>query len=272
MELFEGRKGTLDGVCYNMSYKKFVIFLAAFFALSLWLLPSMAKATEKSFVEATTVYEAQKGKTVNISVYIHGSEKIAGGSLNLLYDQTELTVQKVELGDQLSSYISSVNSDQDGKVSLEWAKATGQVQEGTLLTITARVLKVNETTALDLQDVQLFDEDSSAIAVDSVDGAVKPFKGSTKKNSSKVNANKAWTVRFNRAIDPVTVNKYTVRVKDSRGKEIDVNVKESGSKALVVSPKSNYARGTYTLEITEKIRMVNGNQLKTPIRYEFSVK
>ena len=101
MELFEGRKGTLDCVCYSMNYKKFVIFLAAFFALSLLLPPSMAKAAEKSFVEATTVYEAQKGKTVNISLYIHGSEKIAGGSLNLLYDKTELTVQKVELGESV---------------------------------------------------------------------------------------------------------------------------------------------------------------------------
>ena len=61
-----------------------------------------------------------------------------------------------------------MNTDQDGKVSLEWAKATGQVQEGTLLTITGRLLKANETTALDLQDVQLFSEDFSAIAVDSV--------------------------------------------------------------------------------------------------------
>ena len=69
------------------------------------------------------------------------------------------------------------------------------------------------------------------------DGAVKPFKGSTKKHKSKVKANKAWTVRFNQAINPATVNKYTVRVKDSRGKEIDVNVKESGSKALVVITK-----------------------------------
>ena len=254
-----------------MNHKKFTILLAVIFAFSILLPTSAAQAAGKSFVGASTVYEAQRGKTVNISLYIHGSEKSAGGSLDLLYDKSELTVQKVELGDELSGYISSVNTDQDGKVSLEWAKATGQVQEGTLLTITARLMKANETTALDLQDVQLFNDNFSTIAVDSYDGEVKPFNGTTKKQKTKVKGNKVWTVRLNKAVNPATVNKQTVRVKDSRGNEMNVNIKVLNTKTFTVTPKSNYARGTYTLEITNQVRASNGAKLNKPMKYEFSV-
>lgn len=231
----------------------------------------MVRAADKSFVGASTVYEAQRGKTVNISIYIHGSEKSAGGSLDLLYDKTKLTVQKVELGDKLSGYMSSLNTDQGGKISLEWAKATGQVQDGTLLTITARLLKANATTALDLQNVQLFRADYSAISVAAYDGEVKPFKGITKKYKSKVKGNTTWTVSLDKAVNPATVNKYTVKVKDSRGNVKNVRIKMLNSKTLAVSPISNYPRGTYTLEVTDQIRTSTGVKLKKPIKYEFSV-
>ena len=127
----------------------------------------MVKAADQSFVSVSTVYESQRYKTVNISLYIHGTEEIAGGSLDLFYDKTALTVKNVTLGDSLADYMTSVNKDQAGKVSLAWAKENGQTQEGTLLTMTASLAKANENIALDLQNVQLFAEDYTVIKTNS---------------------------------------------------------------------------------------------------------
>lgn len=254
-----------------MNTKKYGRFLFVLIAFALLLPTPFVKAEGKSIVGATTVYESQRGKIVKANLYIHGNEKIAGGSLDLLYDKTALTVQKAEIGDQLSDYITSVNTEQAGKVSLTWAKGAEQQQEGTLLTLTVRLEKADETTALDLQDVKLYGEDFSTIAVDAYDGDIKPFKGDKKKNSSKVKGDKEWTIRFNTAFNPATVNNHTVRVKDSRGNEIDVSAKVRDNNVIVISPKSDYARGTYTLEITEQVRALNGSKLKQPVQYEFSV-
>lgn len=247
------------------------MFLVAFFALSYLLPTSMAKAATKSFVGASTIYEAQRGKTVNITLYIHGAEKIAGGSVDLVYDKTELSVSKVEIGDQLSGYISSVNAEQDGQISLEWARATEKSQKGTLLTITGRLLKENATTALDLQGVQLYSDNGKAISVSAYDGEIRPFKGTTKTYKTPVKANKTWTIRLNKAVNSATVTKQTVKVKNRSGKEVDVSIKVVNSKTFTVKPKSNYARGTYTLEVTNQVRSSSGAKLK-PMRYVFSVK
>ena len=93
-----------------MKNSKFVIYLSLF-CLFLVLLPTtFVKAEDKSFIGASTVYEEKKGKTVTINLYIHGSEKIAGGSLTLLYDQKALIINKskskVVLGRSISELLS----------------------------------------------------------------------------------------------------------------------------------------------------------------------
>ena len=233
----------------------------------------MVKAADQSFVSVSTVYESQRYKTVEISLYIDGTEEIAGGSLNLFYDKTALTVKNVTLGDSLADYMTSVNTDQAGTVSLAWAKENGQTQEGTLLTVTARLEKANENIALDLQNVQLFAEDYSVIKTNSFDGEVKSFKGESKKHESKVKGNKKWTIRLSKDFNTATVNQHTVKVKDSRGNEVKVNIqlKPNASNEFVVIPQNDYPRGTYMLEISEQVRALNGSQLTEPVRYEFTV-
>lgn len=263
----------MNDTCDSMNTIKSTIFFTLFLAFTLLLPTSIVNAEEeKSIVSVETVYEGNQNKIVEISLYIHGSEQIAGGSLELLYDKTKLTVQKVENGDQLMGYLASANKDQVGHVSLTWAKATGQTQKGTLLTITAKLAKANETIALDLQDVQLWREDISLMAVESFDGEVKPFAGKADKHKEKVKVDKEWTVRLNKPFNPATVNKHTVTVKDSRGKEIDVKIEALDNTTFVVSPKGKYvSKATYTLEITEQVRELNGNKLKQPVKYEFSI-
>lgn len=253
---------------FHTKYAPIIIFI---FVLALLVPSPFAKADGKSLVGVENVYENQKGKTVTFNLYIHGNENIAGGSLDLLYDQTALSVQTAKIGDQLSGSIWSVNTAQAGKVSLEWANAAGQLQEGTVLTITARLLKADETIPLDLQNVSLFREDYSIITVDSFNGEVKPFKGKQIKLSSKVKANKQWTIRFNKAFDSATVNKNTVMVLDSLGNRVDVNVQAVTGNSVTVTPKSDYKSGTYTLLVTEQVRTLTGDKLKQPVKYGFSV-
>lgn len=257
-----------------MHLTKYAPFLIVIFAIGLLLPPEQfakADVSEKSFVGVESVYENQKGKMVNINLYIHGTDKIAGGSLELAYDQTALSVQKAVIGDQLANYISSVNIDQPGKVSLDWAEADGHIQDGTILTITAQLLKADETTSLDLQNVSLFKDDFSMIPIDTFNGEVKPFNGTVKKHDAKVQANKEWTVHFNKEFNPSTVNKHTVMVKDSMGNGIDTNVTLSNQNTLIVTPISNYKSGTYTLLITDQVRTLDGTRLKQPVKYQFTV-
>ncbi len=241
-------------------------------AFSLVLPTTIAKAETKSVVGVSTVYEEKRGKEVNISVYINGSEEVAGGSLTLFYDKTALTVEDEPIiGEELSDYLTSVNTEKPGKVMFEWAKATEQILDGTLLTVTLELEKSSETINLDLQEVKLFNEDFEPISVDVFDGQVKPFKGDMRKYGTKVKGSKEWNVRFNKEFNKSTVNKHTVFVRDSRGNVIDVAINLSGKNIIVVKPKGVYEYGTYTLEITEQVRDLNGKQLKEPVKFEFSV-
>ena len=254
-----------------MKYTKIIPFLTIILAFALLLPTAIVKAEEKSFVGVSSVYEGQIYKTVNISLYIHGTEKIAGGSLDLIYDQTALTVKTVALGDQLTDDLTSVNKDQAGKVSLAWAGGSGKKLKGSLFTITASLKKSNEIIDLDIQNLQLFNEDSLLIAVDSIDGVIKPFKGKEKTHDTKVTGDKIWTIRLNQEISDRTVNRHTVRVKNSLGKEFEVDIKATNGNTFTVSPKTDYIRGTYTLEITEQVRGKYGSQLKEPVQYKFTV-
>lgn len=236
------------------------------------LLPTVvAHAEETTVIGTSATYEAQGGKTVEIGVYINSKEKIASGSLELLYDKSLLSVKDVKLGESLSSYLTSVNGEKEGKISLAWANADGKGLDGTLLTVSVRLSKDNENIKLDLENVQLFNEDGSKVAVQLFDGEIKPFSGELKKHTSKVKHDKQWTITLNQAFNPATVNRHTVKVKDRHGDLIDVLVKKRDNTSFVIIPKGDYASGEYTLVISDQIRSSNGKKLKTPIELEFTV-
>ena len=165
-----------------------------------------------------------------------------------------------------------MNVNQAGKVSLEWAQASGQSQEGTLLTLSARLAKANETIHLDLVNVKLFAEDLKPLAVDVVDGVIAPFSGETENYDSKVERDKQWTILLENECNPFSINQHTVSVKNRSGKEMDIAFQVNSSKEFVVLPKTNYKPGTYTLEMTDQILGSNGEMLNKPKRLIFSVK
>ncbi|WP_157843135.1 Ig-like domain-containing protein [Bacillus sp. FJAT-42315] len=246
-------------------------FLALLLCFS-FLLPTISvRAEEKAVVGVSTVYEERRGVNVDIGIYIHSKEKLAGGSLDLVYDKDLLTVSKAVVGDQMTSYLSSTNDDQPGKVSFVWADESGEALEGTLLTVSVRLSKASETIPLKLENVQLFSEGLSLVPVDLLDGSIKPFKGDKQKHPSKVKGDKQWTIRLNNEFRTATLNKHTVRMKDSRGYEVDIIIKKRDNKSFTVQPKSTLSRGNYTLEITEQLRSIKGNKLKTAIQREFTV-
>lgn len=239
-----------------------------------FLLPTVpvtaAETSEKSTIGISTIYEGQKGKAVTLDIYISGKE-IAGGSLELDYDDSALAVSKAEAGSGLQGYISSINKEEAGTVALTWAKAEGQAQNGTLLTVTAKRANEGDAIDLDLNNVHLYKEDGSAVEADVFDGVVKAFDGKTQKHAEKVKGSRDWTITLNKDVNPATVNTKTVKILNSRGVEMDVAINVTKKRVFNVKPKTVLARGTYTLLITEQVHSADGKPLKEPIQFEYTV-
>lgn len=248
-----------------------IIKVLVLFSLLIVLLPStLAQANEKSVIGISTVYE-DKRTTVDLAVFIETSEKVASGSFDVVYDGAALTTPKIVRGDLRDTYLSSENIQQDGLITVAWSAANGETLKGTLLNFTARTAKAGETVELKLENVQLYSEDGSKIAVQVLNGHIKPFSGDTTKHDSTVKGNKEWTITLSSDVNWATVNEHTVTVKRS-GKAVDVVLEKGESDTIIVSPKNNYAAGTYTLELTEQVRSASGSKLNPPIRHEFTVK
>lgn len=95
-------------------------------------------------------------------------------------------------------------------------------------------------------------------------------------DTSRVNvdSNKEWTIKFNRILDPDTLNNNVI-VSDSQGNKIPVKVTLGGNKdAIVVSPEtSGYDPGqTYDLTIEKNIKSSSGTELPNPINMSFKIK
>ena len=268
-EFFERRKALFP--CLKQHEKSMKIKIFILLCLLVLALPNtFVQAKEDSLIGVSTLYEEKRGAIVDLGVFIQSNENIAGGSLKLVYDKTKLDVRKVELGDQLTNYLTSYNFSEPGTIALEWAKAAGKNLDGTLLIINARLLNASETIDLRLKDVQLYNDDLSEVDVQTLDGQIKPFKGTKKAHDVKVNGNKEWTIELNKDFNPATINRHTIFVKDYRGNLIDVNIQKINQHSFKIKPKANYLRGNYTLDISEQVRSISGSKLE-PCRFEFSV-
>lgn len=242
------------------------------FSLVALMLPNtLVQANSKSVIGISTVYE-DKRTTVDIAVFIETNEKVASGSFDIVYDGAALTSPKIVAGDLRNGYLSSENIQRDGLITVAWAAQSGRALKETLLNFTARTAKAGETVDLKLENVQLYSEDGSPIAVQVLNGQITPFTGETTKHTSTVAGNKEWTITLSEDVNPATVNEQTVSVKNRSGKAIEIVFKKGKGNTIIVAPKNNYAAGTYTLELTEQVRSVNGRKLNPPIRHEFTVK
>lgn len=238
--------------------------------MCLVLLPNLADAKTKSQLGVSTVY-ADKG-TVDVGIFLSSDVKLAGGSFDLVYDPNLLRVREsdINVGSPLTPFLSSVNGAEAGRISLAFANGADATVDGTLLTFKATLLKTGETVDLKFTNVQLHQANGTVADVKLLNGQIKPFNGETKIHEQKVAGNKEWTVNLSTTFDPATLNEHTVSVKMS-GRQVDVTLTPKDATSFIVKPKTNYARGTYTLEISEQLRSINGGKLKQPIRHQFTV-
>lgn len=252
---------------------KIIKVLVVFSLLLFWLPSTASQAKEKPILGVSTVYE-KSIKTVDLAVYVQSDEKIAGGSFDITYDSSLLTVydSSVAVGDALSGFMmNSKNGATGGKVSVAFANDTGLMVNGTVLAFKGRISKAGSTINLDFDNVQFYGEDGKKIEVTIVDGAIKPFGGKETIHGEKVNSSKPWTIELSTAYNRASLNEHTVSVKNSSGKLVDIVIMKVSNTKFTVKPKGNYARGTYTLEITEQLLSASGEKLKEPVQYSFTV-
>ncbi|ARF14920.1 cohesin domain-containing protein [Sporosarcina ureae] len=229
-------------------------------------------AQTKTVIGVSTVYE-QRATTVEFSIFIDSMEEVAAGSFDLEYDPELLTVNErnVSVGESVGNYLTSVNAASAGNISFAFAKSEGQKFEGdTLLTIKATVRKSNMQNNLKLNNVHILTKDGKDVSKQIIDGAIKPFDGETKNYSKKEKAGKEWHIKLSKPYDPATLNHYAVTVRTST-KIMEIKITPVTEDTFKVTPITPYARGNYTIEVTEQLHSANGTKLNKPIRQTFTV-
>ncbi|WP_153730447.1 Ig-like domain-containing protein [Sporosarcina obsidiansis] len=236
------------------------------------VIPTQA-AVKKTTVGVSSAF-AERAGAVEIGIFISSDEKIAGGSLDIVYDADQLRIRDtdVKLTDTLSSYLSSGGSDAAGTVSLSFAKGTGSLVDGTVMNLSTYVETpgVGKEIALTLENVELYNEQGKKIDAQLVHGQIKPFKGKEDTYSNAVTGDKEWVITLSNPYNLATLNTHAISMK--RGTvSVPVEVEAVGDTKFKVKPVGKYARGTYTMEITEQLRSANGAKLSQPVRFTFKV-
>lgn len=230
-------------------------------------------ASKKTAVGVSSAFLERTG-SVDLAVFISSDEKIAGGSLDILYntDQLRINANDVKMTDTLAPYLSSGGSDAAGKITLAFAKSTGSTIDGTVMEVKATVLaggsgQVNE---LKLANVELYTEQGKKITVQLIDGQVKPFIGKEQTFADPVTPDRSWVITLSKPYNPATLNAQAVSMK--RGSiVVPVEVEVVSATKFRVKPVGTYPRGTYTMDITDQLRSANGAKLSQPVRFTFKV-
>ncbi|PIC58296.1 hypothetical protein CSV80_05830 [Sporosarcina sp. P12(2017)] len=252
--------------------KKITTMAVLLLTLLVSIFPTVASAESKTTIGITSVY-TDRATTIELAVFIDSSERVAGGSLDLKYDNELLSITdaNVETGEVLEGYLKSSLSDTEGTVSTSFAAAQGKMLTGDVLTIKARVSKAKADTEIKIENAYFYTEDGKELPLQIVNGAVKPFDGTTKDHPTTVLPNKVWTITLSEPYDIKTLNKHAVNV--SRGTtNVPVKVKSISPTTFEVFSDTNYSKGNHTLEITGQLLSAKGTKLVEPVRKTFNVK
>lgn len=83
--------------------------------------------------------------------------------------------------------------------------------------------------------------------------------------------NKDWPIDLAMEIDESTIE-GALFLYDEKGKSVPARFTSKGKTVVVHSPIDGYAKGTYTLYITDKLKDKKGKKLKKPIKMIFTIK
>lgn len=92
--------------------------------------------------------------------------------------------------------------------------------------------------------------------------------------SQTVPKTKDWTIRFNKEVDPTTVNhtNFHVQYNQKKIKDIDIVLNADKKSVTVKAPKNGYEEGKiYFLYIENNILTKSGKSLSQPIKFQFTV-
>jgi len=92
--------------------------------------------------------------------------------------------------------------------------------------------------------------------------------------SEPVASNKTWTIKFNKPVEPKSVNNAIYVVKDGKVlMPVSIKVSSTDPKQILVSaPKQGYKTGNYELMVTKDLTDPSGGPLKTTVLMKFNVK
>ncbi|WP_156890578.1 cohesin domain-containing protein [Sporosarcina ureae] len=245
------------------------------FSILLLLIPTIsAKATVKKTVVGVSSAFIERSGSTTLSVFISSDEKIAGGSFDILYnpEQLRINASDVKMTDTLSEYLSVGGSDASGKISISFAKASGSVIDGTVMEVKATVLSAGygNINNLILENTELYDEQGKRITTQLINGQIKPFVGKESTHPNAVTVDKPWLITVSKPYNPATLNTSAVTLK--RGStDFPIELEVVNDRQFRVKPIGSYIRSTYTLEITDQLRSINGAKLNEPVRLKFKV-
>ncbi|WP_143561068.1 cohesin domain-containing protein [Sporosarcina sp. P3] len=245
------------------------------FSILLLLIPTIsAKATVKKTVVGVSSAFIERSGSTTLSVFISSDEKIAGGSFDIHYnpEQLRINASDVKMTDTLSEYLSVGGSDASGKISISFAKASGSVIDGTVMEVKATVLSAGygNINNLILENTELYDGQGKRITTQLINGQIKPFVGKESTHSNAVTVDKPWLITVSRPYNPATLNTSAVTLK--RGStDFPIELEVVNDRQFRVKPIGSYIRSTYTLEITDQLRSINGAKLNEPVRLKFKV-
>jgi len=92
--------------------------------------------------------------------------------------------------------------------------------------------------------------------------------------SVDVKKDKIWTVKFNRAVNPISIHSDSIFVVDETGakKAIRYSFTSGNTQVLVSPPTEGYSYGSsYTLHITDKIKDSDGKSLSKYVKKKFTI-
>ncbi|AXH98230.1 hypothetical protein DV702_00055 [Sporosarcina sp. PTS2304] len=100
------------------------------------------------------------------------------------------------------------------------------------------------------------------------------YTGQTTVLEQLVPIDKVWTITFNQAANPKTVNASTVYIYDEKGKKIDIESQLTNqNRSITITPVAPYAPDTsYYVYLEGSIESSRGKALGNPLRYVFKTK
>lgn len=237
--------------------------------------PAQARTSAPTTITVATVYAERRNSTFTVEIFIENAASMAGGQLVLLYDPEVAVALETNRGEIIQGFMYESNLEKAtaGQIAVAWANDTGVSGSGTLLEVTFRLLKQGGETAFTIDELTLWDDQLKIIETTKTAGLVSSFQGATLPTKRNIAPEKEWTVRFNIAIDPTSIDENTIYViSNDTGRRIGTSASVSVNfKAVIIKPLTPYTPRSYTLIITEKIESANGTALKEPVRMTFIV-